>query len=255
MSYRCRLTLIALGALALLAVGAAAQQPNPQLVAGINAIEAGDYEQAVTSLRQVVEAQPDSEAAYFHLGVAYFHLQQYPEALAAFRKAEQLAPARPGVQLYIGHIYAAQGALQEAINAYRKELFKLEGPQETDALVALGRTFVQTGQLDQAKQVLSKAIYYDPKYVEAYYLLGRVYAQLGQPQQALKEFQQASEVLQEWNDMSVRLQRLPVTEQRRQGTTEEAMTQQYSRAELFARCWQTSRKCSTMKACCSALFL
>ncbi len=235
MSYRCRLTLIALGALALLAVGAAAQQPNPQLVAGINAIEAGDYEQAVTSLRQVVEAQPDSEAAYFHLGVAYFHLQQYPEALAAFRKAEQLAPARPGVQLYIGHIYAAQGALQEAINAYRKELFKLEGPQETDALVALGRTFVQTGQLDQAKQVLSKAIYYDPKYVEAYYLLGRVYAQLGQPQQALKEFQQASEVLQEWNDMSVRLQRLPVTEQRRQGTTEEAMTQQYSRAELFAR--------------------
>jgi len=235
MSYGRHIMLMALVALTLLAAIAAAQQPNPQLVAGINAIDAADYEQAVTSLKQAVAAQPNSEVALFHLGIAYFYLQQYPEALAAFRKAEQLSPARPGVQLYIGNIYAAQGALEEAINAYRKELFKLAGPQKTDVLVVLGRTLARTGQLDQAKKALSKAIYYDPKYVEAYYQLGQVYLQLGQPEQALKEFQQAGEVLQEWNDMNVRLQRLPVTEQRRQGTTEEAMTQQYSRAELFAR--------------------
>jgi len=235
MSYGRHIMLMALVALTLLAAIAAAQQPNPQLVEGINAIDAADYEQAVTSLKQAVAAQPNSEVALFHLGIAYFYLQQYPEALAAFRKAEQLSPARPGVQLYIGNIYAAQGALEEAINAYRKELFKLAGPQKTDVLVVLGRTLARTGQLDQAKKALSKAIYYDPKYVEAYYQLGQVYLQLGQPEQALKEFQQAGEVLQEWNDMNVRLQRLPVTEQRRQGTTEEAMTQQYSRAELFAR--------------------
>ncbi len=235
MSYGRPTILVALVTLAILATSVAAQQPNPQLVAGINAIDATDYEQAVTSLQQAVEAQPDSEAAQFHLGIAHFYLQQYPEALAAFRKAEQLAPARPGVRLYIGHIYAAQGALEEAIAAYRQELFKLEGPQKTETLVALGRTLARAGQLDQAQETLSKAIYYDPKYVEAYYQLGWVYLQLGQPQQALEQFQQAGEVLQAWNDMNVRLQRLPVSEQRRQETTEETMAQQYSRAELFAR--------------------
>ncbi len=235
MSYGRPIILVALVTLAILATSVAAQQPNPQLVAGINAIDAADYEQAVTSLQQAVEAQPDSEAAQFHLGVAYFYLQQYPEALAAFRKAEQLAPARPGVRLYIGHIYAAQGALEEAIAAYRQELFKLEGPQKTEALVALGRTLARAGQLDQAQETLSQAVYYDPKCVEAYYHLGWVYLQLGQPQQALEQFQQADEILQAWNDMNVRLQRLPVSEQRRQETTEETMAQQYSRAELFAR--------------------
>lgn len=235
MSYGRPTILVALVTLAVLAISVAAQQPNPQLVAGINAIDAADYEQAVTSLQQAVEAQPDSEAAQFHLGIAHFYLQQYPEALAAFRKAEQLAPARPGVRLYIGHIYAAQWALEEAIAAYRQELFKLEGPQEAETLVALGRTLARAGQLDQAQETLSKAIYYDPKYVEAYYQLGWVYLQLGQPQQALEQFQQAGEVLQAWNDMNVRLQRLPVSEQRRQETTEETMAQQYGRAELFAR--------------------
>jgi len=222
--------------LSLLATNISAQQPpNPQLVQGINAIAAADYEQAVSSLQQVIKAQPDSKAAYFHLGVAYFYLQQYPEALAAFRMAEQLSPKQTGVRLYIGHIYAAQGALDEAIAAYRQELFRLEGPQKAETLIALGRTLARAGQLDQAREALSQAIYYDPKYVEAYYRLGQVYMQMGQPQQALEQFQQASEVLQEWNDMSVRLQRLPVSEQRRQETTEETMAQEYSRAQTFAQ--------------------
>ncbi len=213
----------------------AQQQPNPQLVAGINAIAAADYEEAVTNLQQVVKDQPNNEVAQFHLGIAHFHLQQYPEALAAFRKAEELAPSRPGVQLYIGHIYAAQGALDEAIAAYRRELLKLEGPQKAETLVALGQALATAGQLEQAREALSQAIYYDAKYVEAYYYLGQVYLQLGQPQEALKQFQQASEVLQEWNDMSIRLQRLPVAEQRRQQTTAETMAQEYSRAQAFAQ--------------------
>ncbi len=234
MSYDRPVVVMVLVTLALLASNVAAQQPNPQLIAGINAIDATDYEQAVTSLEQAVAAQPDSEAAQFYLGLAYFYLQQYPEALGAFRKAEQLAPRRPGVRLYIGHIYAAQGALEEAIAAYGEELLKLEGPQKAETLVALGRTLAAAGQLDEAREVLSQAIYYDPKYVEAYYHLGQVYLSLAQPQQALQQFQDAGEVLQEWNDLSVRLRRLPREEQRRQETTEETMAQQYSRAEVFA---------------------
>jgi len=225
-----------LAILSLLAISVSAQQqPNPQLVEGINAVEATDYEQAVVSLEQAAKAQPENEAAHYYLGLAHFQLQQYPEALQAFRQAEQLAPMRPGIRLYIGRVYAQQGAFDEAIASYQQELSKLAGPQKAETLLALGQAYGQTGQLDQAQEALSQAIYYDPKYVEAFYYYGQVFLSLHRPEDALEQFEKASNILQEWSDMSIRLQRLPVSEQRRQQTTEETMVQEYSRAGAFAQ--------------------
>ncbi len=213
----------------------AQQQPNTDFVAGIIALNAGDYEDALTKLQKTVDAQPDNEAARYYVGVANFNLERYPEALAAFREAEKLAPRRPGVRLYIGHIYARQGALDEAITAYQHELMKLYGPQKVDALVALGRTYAAAGNFPQARETLALAIYYDPKYVEALYYYGQVLLQLNQPEKALEQFQKAKEVLQEWSDLNIRVQRLPVAERRRQQTTEETLAQEFSRAEAFAQ--------------------
>ncbi len=236
MKYNHCTTVAMLAVLSLLAISIAAQQqPNPELVAGINAIEAGDYQEAVASLEQATGAQPENEAAHYYLGMAHFHLQQYPEALQAFRQAKQLAPMRPGVGLYIGRVYVQQGAFDEAIAAYQQELGKLSGRQQAETLVAMGQVYAQAGRLDEARDVLAHAVYYDPQYVEALYYYGHVFLNLGQPQKALEQFQKASEVLQEWNDMNIRLQRLPVSEQRRQQTTEETMAQEYSRAEAFAQ--------------------
>ncbi len=214
---------------------AAQQQPSGDFVAGINALNAADYDEAVARLQKTVQAQPGNEAAHYYLGVANFHLEQYPEALAAFREAEHLAPARPGVRLYIGHIYARQGALDEAITAYQEELSKLYSLQRADALVALGSTLAQAGKLQQAREILAQAVYYDPKYVEALYYYGHVFLRLEQPEEALEQFEKAREVIQEWNDMMTRLGRLSPEEARRQQMTEENVAQEYSRAEAFAQ--------------------
>ena len=214
---------------------AAQQQPSGDFVAGLNALNAADYQDAMARLQKTVQAQPGNEAAHYYLGVANFHLEQYPEALAAFREAEHLAPARPGVRLYIGHIYARQGAFDEAITAYEEELAKLYGPQRADALVALGSTLAQADRLRQARETLAQAVYYDPKYVEALYYYGHVFLQLDQPEQALEQFEKAREVVQEWNDKMIRLGRLSPEEARRQQTTEESVAQEYGRAETFAQ--------------------
>lgn len=214
---------------------AAQQQSNTDLVAGINALKAGNYQEALTSLHNAVQTQPNNEAARYYLGAALFHLEQYPEALQAFREAEKLAPKRPGVRLFIGRIYAQQGAPEEAITAYEEELTKLHGPRQAEVLVALGQAFAQAGKLDKAREALAHAIYYDSQYVEALYSYGRVFLLLGEPQEALEQFKKAAEVLQGWNDLKIRLQRLPVTEQRRQQKTEETLAEEYSRAETFAQ--------------------
>ncbi len=227
--------LVALLAVVCAASVVAQHQPNTDFVAGINALNTGDYQGAVGKLQTTVAAQPDNEAARYYLGVANFLLERYPEALVAFREAEKLAPKRPGVRLYIGHIYSRQGAFEEAINAYQQEIMKLYGPQKAEPLVALGKTLIAAGKPQQARETLAVAVYYDPNYVEALYYYGQVFLQLGQPDKALEQFEKAKAVLQEWSDLKVRLQRLPVPEQRRQQTTEELLAQEYSRAEVFAQ--------------------
>ena len=218
------------------ASGALAQQqePNPDFVSALNSIEAGEYESARTSLQEVVKAEPENEAAWYYWGVAEYMMENLAEALKAFVQAEKLTPKRPGIRLYIGRIYEAQGALPEAVGAYQQEIPRATGSQRAEVLLALGRVYSRMGQLDKAVEVLEHAAELENNYVEALYHLGLVQTAQEQYPQAIKTFKDANKILEEWNDFQVRLQRLSIEEQRRQKQTEENMAQQYARAEHFA---------------------
>ncbi len=211
------------------------QQPNPDFVSALNSIEAGEYAQARTALQRVVKAEPDNEAAWYYLGVAEYMTENLEEAVQAFQEALKLAPKRVGIRLYIGRIYEAQGALQEAIGVYEQEVFRAKGPQKAEVLVALGRVYSETGSLNEARQVLREAVEIEANYVEALYHLGRSEMQLEEYADAIETFKKAKKSLEEWNDFQVRLQRLSVEEQRRLKQTEETMVQQYARVEHFAK--------------------
>jgi len=230
-----RLTIITV-IVVLCALGALAQQqePNPDFISALNNIEAGEYEPARTSLQKVVKAEPENEAAWYYLGVAEYMTKNLAEALKAFVRAEKITPKRPGIRLYIGRIYEAQGALPEAVGAYQQEVVKTTSSQRAEVLVALGRVYSRMGQLDEAVEVLERAAELENNYVEALYHLGLVQTALELHPQAIKTFKDAKRILEEWNDFQVRLQRLSIEEQRRQKQTEEKMAQQYARAEHFA---------------------
>jgi len=50
---------------------------------------------------------------HFYPGMAYVGQQMYPEAIAAYRKAQQISPAGPGI-VGLGHVYAISGMKNEA---------------------------------------------------------------------------------------------------------------------------------------------
>ena len=43
------------------------QQPNPTFVSALASVEEGDYDAAQKLLREVVEAEPNNEVAWYHL--------------------------------------------------------------------------------------------------------------------------------------------------------------------------------------------
>jgi cytochrome c-type biogenesis protein CcmH/NrfG len=70
-------------------------------------------DQAITQLGKTLQLDPDFAMTYFYLGMAYEGKQMYPEAIAAYRKAQELSPAGPGI-VGLGHAYAMSGMNNEA---------------------------------------------------------------------------------------------------------------------------------------------
>ena len=210
------------------------QSPQQRLVRALDAISNKVYHEAVTDLQKVVAAEPNNEAGWYYLGVAQYRQGGYAEASAALDKAAKLAPQRWGVWLQIGHVRRARGQLEEAIAAYQQELANHPRSQSAPVWVALGGVYAQTGRLQKAEECFAQALYYEPNYVEAYYRWGLALMAGDRPQAAVKQFAQASAVLDRWRRLDRRVERLPAAERRRAGVVEEELAQQYWWAQQFA---------------------
>jgi tetratricopeptide (TPR) repeat protein len=218
---------------------------NADFTSGVANVEKGDYQTAITDLTKAAQAQPNNEAAWYYLGVARFNASQLPEALEALNRAVALSPKRPSTRLYVGRVYEAQGAVQDAIRVYTEEVGLCQGAAKADALVALGRLYVRTGQADEALRVLAQARDIEPRYVEAYYQSGLAYHSQGKFKDAIDAYKKATKVLDEWSMLKARLQRLNSIQQREKGATPEDLAQKYAKAEEFAAkagMWPTLNK-------------
>ena len=70
-------------------------------------------DRAISQLRQTLQLDPDFAMTHFYLGMAYEGKQMYPEAIAAYRKAQEISPAGPGI-VGLGHAYAMSAMKDEA---------------------------------------------------------------------------------------------------------------------------------------------
>lgn len=131
-----RIVMVALAATAL-AGGALAQGPatpeDPNITLfknGLAAFEKGDYNTAIQNLSAVIKVlggtpQPALEPAYFDLAVANYNLQNYPDAITAFKAYREKYPRGTRVQdatLSLANAYIGVKDYNGAIS----ELQKLE---------------------------------------------------------------------------------------------------------------------------------
>ena len=59
---------------------------------GFAALQAGNYAEAITLLKRVVELEPKDKTAWNNLGRSYTALRQYDPAIEAFRKQIEINP-------------------------------------------------------------------------------------------------------------------------------------------------------------------
>ena len=159
------------------------------------------YEKLADQTFQQMEAShPTSYLVYETEGIQYRARQQYPEALAAYRKALSLAPpGTPGLHFYIGDVYWRTLRFNDAKRELKEELRM--NPDHSKANYELGDLYVKEGKPQEAVPRLQKALSLDPSLVEAHRSLGRAYMQEKQYPQALDNFLQVEKA--EPNDHTI----------------------------------------------------
>lgn len=140
---------------------------------GIQAMRAGDWKDAVTSLTLATKILPTSAEAQFNLGLAQLQQGHLQEAIPPFNRAIELSPRLKGPHLFLGVARYRLNDYAAAITALRKET-QIDAANGK-ALMWLGVAQLAAGDNTAASVSLDKAAELSPGDVDILYHRGRAH--------------------------------------------------------------------------------
>ena len=84
------------------------------------AMKTAHPDQALALLRKAVGLKDDTRIAYVDLGAVLTQRKQYPDAVTALQRAEQLDSTEPDAHYRLGQVYRAMGNLPAAQKEFAK---------------------------------------------------------------------------------------------------------------------------------------
>lgn len=132
----------------------------------------GDVEKALVHYKKALAVHKDDSEARTALISIYVKSKQYDEITVLLKDAVELSPDDPVNHYKLGLIYDFKKDYDNAIVAYKKAI-ELK-PDNARALNALGRLYMKTGRLSEAKETLEAARKVDPAMEETSILLNNI---------------------------------------------------------------------------------
>jgi tetratricopeptide (TPR) repeat protein len=191
------------GASAAIPTTATTSSPEPSLyLKGLTFLDTGQTAEAVETLRQAVERNPNDAAAYGKLGIAYATLKQYKEAVVIFKMAIRINPAIVDAEDYY-HLSRAYTALEkfplaldaiklalyikraEQVNAENGSLSR--APAMADLQYSAGLAFFNLQRYREALEALKQVVALNPKHAPGHFGLGLAYLATGERKAAEKQ--------------------------------------------------------------------
>lgn len=169
---------------------------------GLTFLETGRNEEAVETLRQAVEHNPNDAAAYGKLGVAYAMLGQYKEAVVVLKMAIRIKPEIVDAQDYyqLSRSYTALEKFPLALDAIKLALYikraeqvnqesgnASRAPSLAELHYSTGLAFYNLQRYRDAAEELKQVIALNPKHAPAYFGLALTYVATGDRKGAEKQ--------------------------------------------------------------------
>jgi tetratricopeptide (TPR) repeat protein len=148
-----------------------------------------DFPQAIAQYRKALELDPGLPAIHFALGqMILANSAEEParqEAESELKLALASDPANAECEYLLGEIEWLRSKPKEALGHYQKAL--LLRPGYVDAQIAAGKSLARLGDADGALKYLSEAVAADPQSEATHYQLSQIYRKLGRTQDAERE--------------------------------------------------------------------
>lgn len=180
-------------------------RPEPWIpeVLGKARFAMGAWSQAIPSLRQALEVNPDDPLILRLLGECSMRLAAaerdpirkrslYGVSLAYAQRCASVSPGDLDAANLVGRAALGAGHLPQAENVFRHIL--ANNPRQCYALANLGRTLMAAARWGEAEAYLLSASSCAPRLTTVYESLGELYLQLGKPQDAAAAFRRIEEI-------------------------------------------------------------
>jgi len=154
------------------------------------AIDAGNFDDAITNLQGMVKELDTCAACYARIGDVYVKKSDMDNAEKAYLKAIELDPKLAGAYSALASIYNQQKKLDEASKMSSKalELMDATGGGDANQIFNQGVIFWNQSKIAEAKAQFEKAVKLDPKLADAHYWLGMAYVNEGKMADAKAPF-------------------------------------------------------------------
>jgi tetratricopeptide (TPR) repeat protein len=160
----------------------------------ILATEAGANGEVVKQkeyLDKLVAAYPNDERARFNLGGYYFGQQDFPQAIAHYKKATELAPKYSPAYNILGYAYRQNEDYANAEQAFKKYIELI--PNDPNPYDSYAELLLKMGKFEDAITQYRKALSIDPNFVASRNGIAAALTYLGKPEEAAAELQQITD--------------------------------------------------------------
>jgi tetratricopeptide (TPR) repeat protein len=149
--------------------------------------ESGDVQHAVKAI-EVVPEDGRTPKMEFTLGALYDQLKQPKDAIAAYKRADDLEPGDLQTQDALAAALLSDDQLDEALKQY--QALSEADPENTEALVHIGEILRRQGKYEDALASIRKARKIDPTSLEAGFNEGLLLDVLGRFDDAVQTYQE-----------------------------------------------------------------
>jgi tetratricopeptide (TPR) repeat protein len=148
------------------------------------------WDKAVDLYRQALEISPNNPKALTSLGLAFYELQRFKEALACYQLAAKNSPQDPLPLEKVAELNERLGNITQASKVY----------------MLAGDLYAKNRDLNKAVGSWTRVIRLHPEHLVARSRLAMVYERLGRKQQALNEYLAISSLLQHVGEVQKAIQ-------------------------------------------------
>ncbi|MDH3253599.1 MAG: tetratricopeptide repeat protein [Acidobacteriota bacterium] len=131
--------------------------------AGVTAFQAGNMSAAAAEFQAIVKEQPEWPGGHKMLGLTYLKMKKGREAVDSLKRAYELSPEDPSVQIYLGEAYIATGRHGDAAAFLSKvNASSLDAKQQGYLARLRATALAKSGQSDRALAEFAKAVRANP---------------------------------------------------------------------------------------------